>query len=121
MKEDIEQLRQLIRDLNLDWLDEEFDEIFTAGKLQEKEFREQNRRTNKGIERIPFSDGEQLEIIINSIEKYFILLPNVQEDADKIFKSKLNISKTSFLKSDDIEFKKIDRESQKLGSLLKEI
>lgn len=73
MKEDIEQLRKLIRELNLEWLDEEIEEILTTGKLQQKEIFEGQRRTNHGIEQVSFSEIEQIETIIIALKIILLL------------------------------------------------
>lgn len=121
MQEDIEQLRELIRGLKLDWLDEEIEEIFTAGKLQEKEFQEGKKRKDKGIERIPFSEEEQLKIIIKSLQNYFILLPQIQSEADKELVETLKIEQTTFIETENKNIEKIKTENENLASLLNDI
>ncbi len=121
MKEDIEQLRNLIRELDLQWLDEELEEIILSGKLQQKDIFESNRKTSKGIEQIAYTENEQLDIIISALKNYFITLPIVQSNTEKSLKESLKISKITFYENQQDIFNKIDLNTQKLSGLLNEI
>jgi hypothetical protein len=121
LKEDIEQLRQIIRNLDLTWLDEELDEILSAGKLRTKEIKEGNKKLFNGIEQISFTDAEQLELIVTTLRNYFITLPKIQSETLNILKQNLKISKTVFKEIDSYEFKQIASNTERLERLLKEI
>lgn len=121
MKEDIEQLRKLIRELNLEWLDEEIEEILTTGKLQQKEIFEGQRRTNRGIEQVSFSEKEQLETIISALKNYFVNLPLVQTDIENTLFETLKIEKVKFYEDNEFEFKNVSKDTQKLSGLLNEV
>jgi hypothetical protein len=121
MKEDIEQLRKLIRELNLEWLDEEIEEILTTGKLQQKEIFEGQKRKNRGIEQVSFSEKEQLEIIISAIKNYFVTLPLVQTDIENTLFETLKIDKVRFYEDNEFEFKNVSKDTQKLSGLLNEV
>src|SRR6185369_5827982 len=121
MKEDIEQLRKLIRELDLQWLDEELEEIIQSGKLQQKDIFDNHQKTSKGIEQISYTDKEQLDIILSALKNYFITLPIVQNNTEKSLKESLKINKITFLENRQDIFDKIDMNTQKLGSLLNEI
>lgn len=121
MKEDIEQLRKLIRELNLEWLDEEIEEILTTGKLQQKEIFEGQRRTNRGIEQVSFSEIEQIETIISALKNYFVTLPLVESDIESTLFENLKIQKVRFYEDNDFEFRNVSKETKKLSGLLNEV
>ena len=121
MKEDIEQLRQLIRDFDLTWLDEELDEIIFAGKQRTKEIFEGKKKSFSGIEQVGYSDREQLEIIKTALKNYFVTLPMIQSETTKAFSECLKISTISFKELDSSDFKKIDSNTKKIDTLLNQI
>jgi hypothetical protein len=121
MKEDIEQLRKLIRELNLEWLDEEIEEILITGKLQQKEIFEGQRRTNRGIEHVSFSEIEQIQTIISALKNYFVTLPLVESDIVSTLFENLKIQKVRFYEDNDFEFRNVSKETQKLSGLLNEV
>lgn len=121
MKEDIEQLRKLIRELNLEWLDEEIEEILTTGKLQQKEIFEGQRRTNHGIEQVSFSEIEQIETIIIALKNYFVTLPLVESDIESTLFENLKIQRVRFYEDNAFEFRNVSKETQKLSGLLNEV
>ncbi len=121
MKEDIEQLRKLIRELDLAWLDEELDEIISAGRLQPKEIKEGRKKSFSGIEQIAYTEDEQLDIIISALRNYFVVLPKVEADAISTLFENLKISKVAFTEIDMSPFSLVDGNTQKLNSLLNQI
>lgn len=121
MKEDIEQLRKLIIDLNLEWLDKEIEEILITGKLQQKEIFESQTRKNRGIEQISFSDKEQLETILSAIKNYFVTLPLVKTKIENTFYENLKIENVSFDEDNKFDFINVSKDTQKLSRLLNEV
>ena len=121
MKEDIEQLLKLIRELNLEWLDKEIEEILTTGKLRQKEIFEGQRRSISGIEQVSFSDREQLETIISALKNYFVTLPLVQTHIDRNLFENLKIKNVRFYEDNDFEFTYVSKDTKKLSELLNEV
>ena len=121
MKEEIKQLRQLIKELKLTWLDEELDEIISTGKLIEKEKIKGEKKSVQGIQQVPYNDAEELEIIITTLRNYFVTLPKIQSEITFDLSPNLQTSKMSFMEYDGSEFKKIDTNTEKLGKLLSQI
>jgi hypothetical protein len=121
MKEDIEQLRKLIRELDFEWLDEEIEEILSTGKLQQKEIFEGQRRTNRGIEQVSFSEKEQLETILSALKNYFVTLPLVQTSIENTLYENLKIEEVRFYEDKDFEFNNVSKDTQKLSVLLNEV
>src|SRR5438105_2266128 len=112
MKEDIEQLRKLIIELRLTWLDEELTETISAGKLKPKEINEGNKKAPTGIEQVPFTESEQLNIILKALRNYFITLPTFQIEISKELTQNFKIKNVAFKEIDGSEFKKIDSNTQ---------
>lgn len=78
------------------WLDEELDEIISAGKLRTKEIFEGKKKSFSGIEQVGYSDREQLEIVITTLKNYFVTLPRIQNETTKTLLECLKISTISF-------------------------
>jgi len=121
MEEDIIQLRKLIQDLKLYWLDEELDEIISAGKQQSKQIKEGKNKTYSGIEQIEFTDKEQLELIITALKNYFVILPKIQNDTAKVIFDILKLSKITFGEREISEQTNLDNDTQNLDRLLNQI
>jgi hypothetical protein len=121
MKLEIKQLRTIIKELNLNWLDEEIEEILTTGKLQQKEIFARQIKKNQGIEQLSFSENEQLETILNALRNYFLNLPLVQKDLEKTIKEKLNIYIVHFYEDHQSKFDNVSNDTTKLEKLLNEM
>lgn len=115
MRESITELRTLITQLGLLWLIEELDDLISAGNIIPNS-------TNGRFEVYPFTDEEELQIIISALRKYFLELPMIYAETLLSMKASLNIDDVIFNDTEESIFSlRNENNNQTLANLLNQI
>lgn len=115
MRKSIKQLRLLITQLGLLWLIEELDDLISAGNII-------LNSTSKKFELTPFTQEEELQIIISALKKYFVELPEIYNETLSSMKESLNIDNVAFKDAEESTFGLRNKnDNQNLANLLNKI
>lgn len=82
------ELITLLREAKFGWIADELVESLALGKQVEKDFREgDSRRKTRGTTVVPYSDEEELRLIVETLAQYFIVMPQAWAEARVLFAS----------------------------------
>ena len=76
----------LLREAKFGWIADELAEALALGKQIEKDFTEgDSKRKSRGTTVVPYSDKEELSLIVETLAQYFFIMPQAWAEAQKLF------------------------------------
>jgi hypothetical protein len=94
MTETSKTLLNLLRNAKFGWIADELVESLALGKQVVKDFKEgDSGRKSRGTSVVPYTDEEELRIIVETLAQYFIILPQAWAEARALFSSSETFSK----------------------------